>query len=580
MLRKSLTLLTLIVVFLLAATGMASADQSRAINPGADPNPRPSPSPSPSPSPRPVLVTVTGVVQTVAEESFVMLDGGGREINVAVTSDTRFVISGDTDPELADLASGDQAVVIGWPDPEDPDAITARLVTVRKVQPQPVRVSGLVTEVDVTDSWFQMALGDATRAREIKVWVVETTEFVMPGVAEPGLAKLLVGDKVVVVSEPVLTAAEASGTRPEPTEITAKTVYVQRVQARPVQLLGQVAEMDYDEGTFDLVLADGVVKHIATTDETGYGVPGVEDATLADVKDGDIAQVMARPPDATATTAEEWYTALSVVVQKPRPVTLIGEIGQVDEVAGTFELKLEGGAVKEVKTNADTRYKVPGVEEPTIADLEPGQRAVVTALAVPVVTSTSALADVQLYELLAKLVVVQSPRPANLTGTIEAVDAANQLFVLKTHNGETKRVRVNEGTNLVIPGVEEPALADLENQIGAMAVVKGILLADGTILAQAVAVRPQVPRRGAVVGEVTAIAEAMGIMDLTVQTSAGEQHVLVTEETQVRPPEAQLEVGSRISAAGVWMVDGSLKALTIAVRPALPTPEPPAGPTA
>ncbi|NLS79769.1 MAG: hypothetical protein GXY76_21185 [Chloroflexi bacterium] len=566
MLRKSLTLLTLIVVLLLAATGLAAADQNVALNPGANPNPRPSPSPSP------VLVTAPGQVQSIAADGFTILKGDGQELSIAVTADTRFVILGDEDPAFEDLAVGDQVVVVGWPVAGDPNAITAKVVTVRKIQPQPIRVAGQVTAVDVPNLEFQMVVGELTRSRvtrELTVLVTSETEFVIPGVEAPGLDKLLVNDKVVVVSVPVAADADLAGRPPELAEITAATVYVQRPQPRPVKLLGRVAAMNAAEGAFDLVAADGSVSHIVTTADTQVSVPGIEDATLDDVKDGDIAQVMARPPAAEAT--EQVFTALSVAVQKPRPLTLTGRISAVDEDAGTFELVLDDDTTKAIKTNADTRFRVPGIEEPTIADLAAGQRAVVTALAAPL---TGATAD-PLFELVAKLVVVQAPRPANLTGAIESVNLAEPSFALKLTGGrDTKQILTDADTTFVIPGLENPGLADLQTQIGSLALVKGVITPAGDILARSVVVKSQAPKRGSVAGEVTAVADVTGGTDLTVRTARGDQHVLVTAETVVRPAEAQPQVGSRIVAAGLWMNDGSLKALTLVVLPTRPTPTP------
>jgi len=420
--------------------------------------------------------------------------------------------------------------------------------------------------VDDPGAMFRMVVGELTRsrvARELTGLVTPETEFVIPGELAPGLDKLLVNDRVVVASVPVAAEPELAGRQPELAEITAATVYVQRPQPRPVKLLGRVAAMNHESGTFDLVADDGVVSHIVTTADTQVSVPGIEDATLEDVKDGDIAQVMARPPAAEAV--EQVFTAISVAVQRPRPLTLIGKIGVVDEEAGAFELVLDDDTVKEIKTNADTRFKIPG------ADLETGQRAVVTALAVPLAGATAE----PLYELVAKLVVVQRPRPVNLTGAIESVNLAESSFALKLAGArDTKQILTNANTEFVIPGLEDPSLADLQAQIGSLAVVKGIVTPAGGILAHSVVVKPQAPKRGSVAGEVTAVADVTGGTELTVRTADGVKHVLVTAETMVRPAEAQPQVGSRVVAAGLWMNDGSLKALTLVVLPTRPTPTP------
>ena len=317
------------------------------------------------PVPRPI--EIAGEVTAVTTSSISVKTRSGEIKTVAVTNTTRFVIPGVSDPELDDVQVGDRAVVTGWVSSTEPDVIVARIVAITRPQPRPVEVAGVVRTIDVAQDLFTLE----TRPGEIKTVVVaDTTRFVIPGVSDPGLDDVRSGDRAVVTG----------WVRPaEPDRILARTVAIHRPQPRPIKVTGVVRTIDLENHIFTLVTSAGE-KTIATTSETQFVIPGVPHAGLDDVRVGDRAVVTGLPD----STNPNLIYARIVAIRRPQPrpgkvsgVVTAVEVDDPDHpTAGTLTVQTAPDVVKTVKTDDQTRFCIPGEENPTIADIEVGDRVV------------------------------------------------------------------------------------------------------------------------------------------------------------------------------------------------------------
>jgi hypothetical protein len=119
---------------------------------------------------------------------------------------------------------------------------------------------------------------------------------------------------------------------------------------------------------------------------------------------------------------------------------------------------------------------VPGVEEPTLADVEIDD--VVAGIVVKQEDGA----------LLAKLVAVVPPKGERLRGLGKVTAVGDDALTVVTRDGQERTIAVDGETRFRVPGVEEPTLADVEVDD----VVAGIVVnqADDTLLAKAIAVLP------------------------------------------------------------------------------------------
>jgi hypothetical protein len=129
----------------------------------------------------------------------------------------------------------------------------------------------------------------------------------------------------------------------------------------------------------------------------------------------------------------------------------------------------------------ETVFRIRGVEEPTLADVEVGD--VVAGVVVKQDDDT----------LLAKVVAVLPPQNERLRGLGKVTAVGDDALTVEGRGGETRTIAVDDETVFRIRGVEEPTLADLE--IGD--VVAGVVIKqdDDTLLAKVVAVVPPRPRQ-------------------------------------------------------------------------------------
>ena len=95
-----------------------------------------------------------------------------------------------------------------------------------------------------------------------------------------------------------------------------------------------------------------------------FHVPGVEDPGIEDIEEGDlVAGKGIRQEDGT-------FLARAIAVVPPRWIAR--SLGRVTEIHGNKLVVQTWRGTFDVHTDKDTVFRVPGVEEPTIKDVNEG----------------------------------------------------------------------------------------------------------------------------------------------------------------------------------------------------------------
>ncbi|MFN2270634.1 MAG: DUF5666 domain-containing protein [Anaerolineae bacterium] len=312
---------------------------------------------------------------------------------------------------------------------------------------------------------------------------------------------------------------------------------------RLLPIAGTLIEIDGDMLTIET--AGGLLVTAYVDEGTKYYIRGVEDPGLDDLELGmKIAGRGMLNPDGTLQAH-----VIGAAEVGPREGRLRGEVVAVE--GDTFTVRTERAEIV-VQTDEETEFHVPGVENPSIADLEVGDR----------VAGTGVLReDGTAY---AALVVVLPDDAARLNGRVTAVGGTT--IVLETVRGLVD-VLTDEDTVFHVPSVEEPGLDDIK--VGDRVVVGGSWESESTFHAIAVGVvgGRSAGARGFVRGHVTSIGEG----SFVVGTARGPVTVMVDEGTGFHVPGVDdagfgdLEEGVVVNVRGTWNDDGTLQALFVRV---------------
>ena len=238
---------------------------------------------------------------------------------------------------------------------------------------------------------------------------------------------------------------------------------------RPTMLLGEVTAVG-DDG-FTLQTRNGREVSVVVTDDTRYRIPGVENPTLADLETGMFALVR-------GTWQEEVFTAQGVGAasrDQIRRRAIRGEVTAVDLDSNTLTVNTRRGEWT-IHTTDDTRYRIPGVENPTLADVQVGDQ--IIALGRPDRDAEG--------QGTARLIAVV-PKRVKGRGRVTAIEG-NTLTV-ETRRG-TYTVVTDEKTHYRARDIEDPSLDDI--QVDDFIFVIGVEQSDGTILARGIGILGQV----------------------------------------------------------------------------------------
>ncbi|MBN1641995.1 MAG: hypothetical protein JXA09_12240 [Anaerolineae bacterium] len=257
--------------------------------------------------------------------------------------------------------------------------------------------------------------------------------------------------------------------------MSKKLVWVALVALLATALMGATALADAEEtplrGLGRVTAVEGMtitvrtlrgVREIHATADTRLRVPGIEDPSIADVEVGDaIAGIVVRDEEGD-------LVAELIVVLPPR----FRGLGRVSAVHGkTITLENRRGTF-DVRTDADTRFWVLGVDDPSVKDVAVGD------------TIAGVVIRDENGDLLARRIVVL-PRRLRALGRVTEVQGVT--ITVENRRG-VYEIRTDVHTRYRVPGIEDPTLADIE--VGDM--VAGVVVRQGNdkLLARLIAVLP------------------------------------------------------------------------------------------
>jgi len=311
---------------------------------------------------------VRGRVEATAENGFTLSTPYG-EITVSVDADTRYRVPGVEQATVADLQIGDTVLVLGRRN--EAGELLARMVAVLP----PVAVGGIKGEVTAIEG---QTLTVVTRRGDKTVLTDESTQFRVPDVEQPTLTDIQVGDRIFAL----VKAGEGD-------TLLAKLVAVLPEDAPgPISLRGRVTGVT--ESSLRMKVREDQVT-VTITETTQIRIPGVEDPALSDIRVGDWVLVIGRPTGLCRVQAR------AIGVLPPISAHRFVIPGEVTSVEGTTLTVQDPEDTHTVLTDDQTRFRVPGVEEATIADIQVGDR--ILAIGKPAEENA----------LLARLIVVRRP---------------------------------------------------------------------------------------------------------------------------------------------------------------------------
>ena len=260
-----------------------------------------------------------------------------------------------------------------------------------------------------------------------------------------------------------------------------------------------------------------------------------------------IALIVVVPVLAAPSVPNQWPQFSEYPDRGQRDVRLAGTVvGVLDR---TVVLDIPLGQLN-VQTDGRTRFAIPGVESPSIADIEVGMKVVVQG-------------SRQGWSLHARVVRVLPENSARVQG--EVISTGEDAFELAIDDGMVS-VAVDERTRFRLPSDE--VLSSVDLTVGDRVVVTGMHQDDGTFLARLVTrLRPHIEERRGVVLAVDA-------ESVTVQLPRGpEVMALVTDETVVFVPGvvdaaiSDVAVGDEIRVRAEVTGEDALVALRVIVIP-------------
>lgn len=311
--------------------------------------------------------------------------------------------------------------------------------------PEPGGLHGKVLEIQGATLVVQ------TREGEARVQTDANTTFKIPGTQDPSIDDINEGDLI--------------GARGEWTGdkvLHAKLVVVLPHRARPQGIRGIVTAK---EGTTLAVQTPDRNVTVLTNDETKFRIPGVENPTVDDIQVDD--RILA-----AGLFNDEGQLLAKAVAALPHDIPRPTVIGQVADIQGaTFLLNTRDGQVR-VVTNAQTKFKIPGVEDPGLEDIEVGNLVAVWGDEHGEGAITANLVAVVRHR--------ERDRGTAVRGTVAEIRDSSLVL----ENGDV--ILTNEDTRYFIPGDPDPEFSDIKlgDRIGAA----GMMQEDESLLAKAVAV--------------------------------------------------------------------------------------------
>ncbi len=324
--KTRLLVAVLLAGLLLAATGTAWAEEPAA------------------------RIALRGQVAAIEGATLLVNTPAGEEQRVVTNEGTRFWIPGTRDPSLADVDVGDYVGVWGEMNEEGDLGASVVIVVPAELAQRRFVVQGQVTAVN------GLTIAVDTGQGERLVVTDESTRFLIPGVEDPGIRDVSVGDPLLALGRP-----DGEG------NLAARVVAVVTPgQVRRHTIRGLITDIRGDSVT--LLARRGEVL-VETNEDTIFRIPGVEDPGIDDLNVRDLIVVVG-----TWNADQEVFSARAVTLIPRWPSHLRFLRGEVTGIEGrTLVLEALQGEVA-VLTDGDTIFRIPGVEDPGLDDLEVGDK--------------------------------------------------------------------------------------------------------------------------------------------------------------------------------------------------------------
>jgi hypothetical protein len=229
---------------------------------------------------------------------------------------------------------------------------------------------------------------------------------------------------------------------------------------------------------FTLNTLNGRTAAVAVTGSTRYRIPGIQNPSLADIEVGMVVQARGTwSSDNTTFAAQNVVAATREVI---RQHLVGGEVTAVDPAAATLALKTPQSVEWTIYTTDQTRYRIPEVQEPTLADVKVGDQVLVFGQ--PGNTTREGTAR----EGTALLVTVLPEGMVEGRGQVIAI-SGNTLTVETWLGSGT--VTVDAATRYRARDIANPSLSDIK--AGTMIAVIGIKQSAGNVLAKTIGILNQ-----------------------------------------------------------------------------------------
>ncbi len=366
-------------------------------------------------------------------------------VTLVTDANTRFRIPGVEVADLGDLAIGDTVAARGWW--EDEGSVFHAFGLARLEAARAFPLAGRLDSAGDDVLMVETEHGTAT------VHVNGETTYRIPGAEEPDLDDLEEGTKVIL-----------KGTLNADGSLLAQMVAAPRVGPRQGRLQGKVTAIEGD--TFTLRAGRGRTLSVLTGETTEFRVPGAENPSIADLQVGDHVA-------GDGEVGEDGIVRAALVIVLPEDVTRLN--GEAFAINGTtLVLDTVGGKVN-VLTDGDTVFRLPGVEEPALDDIEIGER----------IMAAGVWDDDMIFQAVGVGVIGgrRAGQPGTARGRVISVGTDN--LVLGTPHGPLT-VLVDDETHYRVPEVEDTGLDDIAD--GAAVSVRGVWNDDGALQATGVTV--------------------------------------------------------------------------------------------
>ncbi|MFB0533363.1 MAG: DUF5666 domain-containing protein [Anaerolineae bacterium] len=291
---------------------------------------------------------------TSMEGTTLMVKTPDGERQMTTSDETRFRIRGVENPTIADVKVGDYILAKGEPD--STGAFVARAILVMPGQ----RVGRFVAQGAVSAIEGTTLILDTLQGE--KQVTTDEAIFWAPDVENPSLTDVQVGDQVVAWGRP-----------DEDDSLAARLVAMASAEElREHAVRGKVTAV---EGQTLVITTRESEKEVVTTSETYFHIPNVEGPGLDDIKVGCIITALGQKDD------DGTFTAQIVAVTPARPLrrmivrrNMVG--GEVTAIEGkTLTVKTRRGE-KTILTDENTRFRISGVENPSLKDIEVGDKVI------------------------------------------------------------------------------------------------------------------------------------------------------------------------------------------------------------